>query len=86
MRKVIEIIYSGKNYCVFPGCPYSIGNDYEKFFKSIAYTSERGIDWDVEQIAERVGDLIIRGVKIHVDRWLYEKYVSSNGHITMGGS
>ena len=75
MRETIEIIYSGVDYCVFPGDPHKIGDDFEKVFKSIAYTSERGIDWDVEQIAERVGNLIIRGVKIHIDLWLYQKYI-----------
>ena len=74
MRKVIEIIYSGENYCIFPGNPYTIANEFEKTFKEIAYTSEREIDWHVEQIAERVGSFIIRGVKIHIDPWLYEKY------------
>lgn len=74
MRKVIEILYSGKDLCVFPGNPHTIGDDYEKVFKRIAYTSERGIDWDVEQVAERQGSLIIRGVRIHIDPWLYEKY------------
>ena len=74
MRKVIELVYSGEYYCVFPGNPHTVGDDFERIFKRIAYTSERGIDWDVEQIAERVGNLIIRGVKIHVDPWLYEKY------------
>lgn len=74
MRKVIEILYSGRDLCVFPGNPHTIGDDYEKVFKRIAYTSERGIDWDVEQVAERQGNLIIRGVRIHIDPWLYEKY------------
>ena len=77
MREVIEIIFSGENYCVFPGNPNTIGDDFEKVFKRIAYTSERDIDWNVEQVAERVGNLIIRGVKIHVEQWLYKKYKNS---------
>ena len=75
MREVIEILYSGKDLCVFAGNPHTIGDDYEKVFKRIAYTSERGIDWDVEQVAERRGLTITRGVKIHVDKWLYDKYM-----------
>lgn len=74
MREVIEILYSGQDLCIFPGNPYTVGDDFEKVFKRIAYTSERGIDWHVEQVAERQGNLIIRGVKIHIDPWLYEKY------------
>jgi len=74
MRQVIEIIYSGENYCIFPGDPYAVPDQYEKKFKQIAATSERGIDWEAEQIAERVGNLIIRGVKISVDPWLFNIY------------
>ena len=81
MREVIEIIFSGKDYCVFPGNPHRIGDDFEKIFKQIAYTSERGIDWNVEQIAERVGRLVIRGVKIHIDPWLYEKYINCSNNV-----
>lgn len=75
MRKIIEILYSGETYCVFPGNPYTVADDFEKIFKKIAYTSERGIDWEVEQVAKRQGNLIIRGVNIHVDEWLHKKYL-----------
>ena len=75
MRHTIDIIYSGEGYCIFPGNPHTIADEYEKKFKEIAYTSERDIDWHVEQIAQRRGYTITRGVKIHVDTWLYEKLI-----------
>ena len=75
MRHTIEIVHTGEAMCVFPGDPYTVGDKFEKIFKRIAYTSERGIDWDVEQVAERRGLTITRGVKIHVDKWLYDKYM-----------
>ncbi len=74
MRNIIEMVYTGENYCIFPGNPLTVADDFEKIFKRIAYTSERGIDWEAEQIAERVGNLIIRGVKISVDPWLFKRY------------
>lgn len=77
MRHNIDIVYSGQGYCVFPGDPYAVPEQYEKKFKEIAATSERGIDWEAEQVAERVGDLIIRGVRIKVDPWLFKIYKQS---------
>jgi len=65
--------YEGNTYVVFPGDPYKMVDDLERFLKQIAYTSERGIDWEARQVAERIGDTIIRGVVFEMDDWLYQK-------------
>jgi hypothetical protein len=70
-----QLIYEGYTYVVFPGDPYQMVNDLERFLKQIAYTSERGIDWDATQVAERVGNRIIRGVVFEMDNWLYNRMV-----------
>jgi len=72
----MQLIYEGDTYVVFPGDPYKMVDDLERFLKQIAYTSERGIDWDAEQVAERIGDRIIRGVIFTMDDWLYKKLIS----------
>ena len=71
-----EIVYEGDGFAIFPGDPLAIPKDMETVFKKIAYTSERGIDWDVEQVAERVGTKVMRGVVIKVDDWLFDKYMN----------
>ena len=48
----------------------------ERFLKQIAYTSEKGIDWWCTQVAERVGNKVIRGIIFKLDPWLYEKLMS----------
>tara|TARA_Y100000992_G_scaffold274251_1_gene216982 strand:+ start:268 stop:495 length:228 start_codon:yes stop_codon:yes gene_type:complete len=73
---VKELIYEGEGYCVFPGDPYLMEVQMERFLKQIAYTSERGIDWWCEQVAERVGDRVIRGIIFKMDDWLYQKMIS----------
>jgi len=47
----------------------------ERYLKQIAYTSEKGIDWWCEQVAERVGDRIFRGIILKMDDWLYNKLI-----------
>lgn len=73
---VKELIYEGDAYCIFPGDPYLMEVQMERFLKQIAYTSERGIDFWIEQVAERVGDRIYRGVIFELDDWLYKKLIS----------
>ena len=68
-----ELIYEGEGYCVFPGDPYLMEVQMERFLKQIAYTSEKGIDYWIEQVAERVGDRVIRGIIFKMDDWLYQK-------------
>ena len=48
----------------------------ERYLKQIAYTSERGIDWWCEQVAERAGDRIFRGVIFKIDDWLFMKMMA----------
>jgi len=71
-----QLIYEGNGYCVFPGDPYLMEVQMERFLKQIAYTSEKNIDWWCEQIAERVGERVIRGIIFKVDDWLYKKMMS----------
>ena len=70
--------YSGETYVVFPGDPYKMVDDLERFLKQIAYTSEKDIDWSARQVAERIGDRIIRGVIFKMDDWLYKQMVKFN--------
>ena len=69
-------MYDGKGICIFPGDPYLMEVQMERFLKQIAYTSERGIDFWIEHVAERVGDRIYRGVIFKLDDWLYKKLIS----------
>ena len=69
-------MYEGEGICIFPGDPYLMEVQMERFLKQIAYTSERGIDFWIEQVAERVGDRIYRGVIFKLDDWLYQKMIS----------
>ena len=69
-------MYEGKGLCCFPGDPYLMEVQMERFLKQIAYTSERGIDFWIEQVAERVGDRIYRGIIFKLDPWLYRKMMS----------
>lgn len=69
-------MYSGEGICIFPGDPYLIEVKMERYLKQIAYTSERGIDWWCEQVAERVGDRIFRGVIFKIDDWLFMKMMA----------
>ena len=71
-----QIVYEGKGLCFFPGDPYLMEVQMERFLKQIAYTSERGIDFWIEQVAERVGDRIYRGIIFKLDDWLYKKMMS----------
>lgn len=71
-----ELIFEGEGYCIFPGDPYLMEVQFERFLKQIAYTSERGIDFWIEHVAERVGDRIIRGIIFRMDEWLYKKMIS----------
>lgn len=73
---VKELIYEGEGLCIFPGDPYLFEVQMERFLKQIAYTSERGIDYWIEQVAERVGSRIYRGVIFKLDDWLYKKLIS----------
>ena len=61
---------------MFPGDPILMEVQMERYLKQIAYTSERGIDFWIEQVAERVGDRIYRGVIFRVDDWLFKKLVT----------
>ncbi len=70
-----EFVYSGKGICIFPGDPYLMEVQMERYLKQIAYTSEKGIDWWCEQVAERVGDRIFRGIILKMDDWLYNKLI-----------
>lgn len=67
-----EVIHSGEGYCISPGRPSTWGDELNLIFKKMAYTAERGIDWDIAPVAERAGDLVIRGAIIEVDDWLYK--------------
>ena len=70
---VKELIYEGEFYCVFPGDPWLMEVQMERFLKQIAYTSEKGIDWWCTQVAERVGNKVIRGIIFKMEDWLYKK-------------
>ena len=72
---VKELIYEGDGICIFPGDPYLMEVQMERYLKQIAYTSEKGIDWWCEQVAERVGDRIFRGIILKMDDWLYNKLI-----------
>ena len=73
---VKQLIYEGDGICVFPGDPILMEVQMERYLKQVAYTSEKGIDWWCEQVAERVGDRIYRGIIFKMDTWLYEKLIS----------
>ena len=75
---VKELIYEGDGICVFPGDPILMEVQMERFLKQIAYTSERGIDFWIEQVAERVGDRIYRGIIFKLDNWIFQKMMSYN--------
>ena len=75
-RWVKEFIFEGDGYCIFPGDPFLMEVQMERFLKQIAYTSERGIDYWIEQVAERVGNRIYRGIIFKMDDWLYQKMMS----------
>jgi len=66
-------VCEGDPYSLFPGDPYLIEVQFERYLKQIAYTSERDIDWTCEQVAERVGNKIFRGLIFRLDNWLYKK-------------
>jgi hypothetical protein len=70
-----QIVYEGDGLCIFPGDPYLMEVQMERFLKQLAYTSEKGIDWWCEQVAERVGDRIFRGIILKMDDWLYNKLI-----------
>jgi hypothetical protein len=72
-----QIVYEGDGICIFPGDPYLMEVQLERYLKQIAYTSERGIDFWIEQVAERVGDRIFRGVIFKLDPWLYDKMMTT---------
>ncbi len=61
---------------MFPGDPILMEVQMERYLKQVAYTSERGIDFWIEQVAERVGDRIYRGIIFRVDDWLFKKLVT----------
>ena len=75
-RWVREIVYEGDSYVFFPGNPNTLPDEVEKLLKEIAYTSERGVDWEATQVAERVGTRVIRGVLFKLDHWLYLKLIN----------
>ena len=70
-----QLVYEGDGICIFPGDPYLMEVQMERYLKQIAYTSEKGIDWWCEQVAERVGDRIFRGIILKMDDWLYNKLI-----------
>lgn len=67
-----EIVFSGHGYCIFPGIPNEWDIDFERVLKSLAYTSERGIDWNCKHIMERCGLHVFRGIVLEVDPWIYD--------------
>ena len=69
-------MYEGRGLCIFPGDTFLMEVQMERFLKQIAYTSERGIDYWIEQVAERVGNRIFRGIIFKMDDWLYKKMMS----------
>ena len=80
-RWVREIVYEGDFYVFFPGNPNTLPDKVEKMLKEIAYTSERGIDWEATQVAERVGTKVIRGVIFKLDNWLYLKLINYTQYV-----
>lgn len=66
-----EVVFSGHGYCVCPGRPNLWASDFERLIKTVAYTSERGIDWDCTPVIERSGFHVFRGVVLEVDTWIY---------------
>jgi hypothetical protein len=69
-------VYEGEGICIFPGDPFLMEVQMERYLKQIAFTSERGIDWWCEQVVERVGDSIYRGIIFKIDDWLYKKMMT----------
>ena len=71
-----EAVFKGHGYCVCPGKPCQWANDFDRVLKSIAYESQRGIDWSCKPVAERAGPYVYRGVILEVEPWVYDMIMS----------
>lgn len=67
-----NISFSGNPYVVCPGRVSTWHKDIEMYLKDKAFTSELGIDWSYKYIAERDGYNIKRGIRVEIDKWLYD--------------
>ena len=74
-RHVFRLVFYGSGYVVCPGDANTWHLNIERYFKTIAYTSECNIDWDYTYIISR-GPPIERGIEVRVDPWLYKKLKS----------
>lgn len=71
-RHVCTLLFHGDTYAVSPGNVKTWHKEVEEYLKQRAYTSELGIDWWYEPVANRHRG-VTRGMIFKLDEWLYNK-------------